>query len=166
MMQAATNVADPQVSDPSPSAGPSTGPSAGPSADASAGSAARAFAGSPSTASGTGAADVARTVRQVARGSRDLFEDIGEAVERELTMAVALSERLRDEAVAPATLADARSLRVQAGIRDSAHRFVDLVADVVGVATMTIVRFGEGMADDARPSVTVRAAGGPDAGRG
>jgi hypothetical protein len=109
-----------------------------------------------SAPSGAGVEDVTRAVRQVARSSRDLVTDVGETLERELAMAVSISERLRDETVSPHTLSEARSLRVQSGVRDSAHRVVDLIADAVGVASLTIARFGERMADEARPQPHAR----------
>lgn len=101
----------------------------------------------------SGLEDVTRAVRTLARSSRDLLTDAGGVLERELAMAVAVSERLRNEAVSEELLRDARSVRVQAGLRDSAHRVVDLVADAVGVATVTAVRFGEGMVDQPRPEL-------------
>jgi hypothetical protein len=94
--------------------------------------------------------DVTRSVRTLARSSRDLLTDAGGVLERELAMAVAVSERLRDEAVSEERLKDARSVRVQSGLRDSAHRVIDLVADAFGVATVTAVRFGESMVDQPR----------------
>lgn len=101
----------------------------------------------------SGVEDVTRAVRSLARGSRDLLTDAGEVLERELAMAVAVSERIRDDAVSEELLRDARSVRVQAELRDSAHRVVDLIADAVGVATVTAVRFGEAMVDQPRPEL-------------
>jgi hypothetical protein len=107
-----------------------------------------------SSVAGAGVEDVTRTVRQVTRTGRDLVTDIGEVLERELAMAVSISERLRDEAVSERMLAEARSLRVHAGVRDSAHRMVDLLADAVGVALLTAARFGERLADEPRPTLS------------
>lgn len=98
----------------------------------------------------SGLEDLTRAVRALAHSSRDLLTDAGGVLERELAMAVAVSERLRDEAVSEELLRDARSVRVQAGLRDSAHHVIDLVADAVGVATVTAVRFGEAMVDQPR----------------
>jgi hypothetical protein len=96
----------------------------------------------------TGTEEVARSVRRLSRSGRDLITDVGEVLERELAMAIRISERLRDETVSDRTLAEARSLRVQSGLRKSGHRAVDLVADAVGVATLSITRFGELLADE------------------
>lgn len=97
--------------------------------------------------------DVTRSVRTLARSSRDLLTDAGGVLERELSMAVSVSERLRDDAISQERLTDARSLRVQSGVRDSAHRVVDLVADAFGVATITVSRFSESMIEQPRPQV-------------
>lgn len=102
---------------------------------------------------GQGVEDVTRTVRQVTRTGRDLVTDVGEVLERELAMAISISERLRDEAVSEELLREVRTMRVHAGIRDSAHRAVDLVADAVGVALLTAARFTERLADEPRPAL-------------
>lgn len=111
---------------------------------------------SKQTNQGKGVEDVTRAVRVLARNSRDLLADAGDILERELAMAVAVSERLRDQAVSEELLAEARNLRFQAGVRDSAHRVVDLVADAVGVATISVIRYGEAMVDEPRPDVRVK----------
>lgn len=101
----------------------------------------------------TGLDDVTRSVRTLARSSRDLLTDASGVLERELSMAVSVSERLRDDAISQERLKDARSLRVQSGLRDSAHRVVDLVADAFGVATITVSRFSESMIEQPRPEL-------------
>lgn len=98
-----------------------------------------------------GLEDVTHAVRVLARNSRSLIADAGEVLEREVSMAVAMSERVRDEAVSKEMLKEARALRVHSDIRDSAHRVVDLVADAVGVASISVIRFAERMADEPRP---------------
>lgn len=110
-----------------------------------------------------GVEDLARAVRTLAHNSRDLLTDAAEVLERELAMAVAVSERLRDEAVSEELLRDARSVRVQAGLRESAHNVLDLVADAVGVATVTAVRFGEAMVDEPRAKLPAPAEDKPAA---
>lgn len=100
-----------------------------------------------------GLEDVTAAVRVLARNSRDLVTDAGAVLEREMAMAIEMSERLRDETVSRQLLKQARSLRVQADLRDDAHRVVDLVADAIGVASVSVVRFAERMADEPRPRV-------------
>jgi hypothetical protein len=105
-----------------------------------------------------GVEDLTRTARQVVRSGRDLITDVGEILERELAMAVSISERLRDQTVSQQMLSEARSLRVQSSVRESAHHIVDLIADAVGVTTLTIARFGERLADEPRPPLHAREA--------
>lgn len=99
-----------------------------------------------------GVEDLTRSVRVLARNSRNLVTDAGEVLERELAMAVEVSERLRAQTVSDELLAEARAVRVQAGLRRSAHGVVDLLADAVGVATVSAVRFVETMVDQPRPA--------------
>ncbi len=101
----------------------------------------------------TGLDDVTRSVRTLARSSRDLLTDAGGVLERELAMAVSVSERLRDEAISKERLKEARSGGIQSGLRESAHRVVDLVADAFGVATVTVSRFSETMIEQPRPEL-------------
>jgi hypothetical protein len=97
-------------------------------------------------------------VRVLARSSRDLINDAGGVLERELAMVVEVSERLRDQTVSEELLREGREVRVLSGLRRSAHSFVDLAADAVGVATVSAVRFGEAMVDQPRPEPKARAA--------
>ena len=99
-----------------------------------------------------GLEDLTRSVRVLARNSRNLVTDAGEVLERELAMAVEVSERLRAQTVSDELLSEARAVRVQAGLRQSAHGVVDLVADAVGVATVSAIRFVETMVDQPRPA--------------
>jgi hypothetical protein len=97
-----------------------------------------------------GLQDLTRSVRVLARSSRDLITDAGGVLERELAMVVEVSERLRDQTVSEELLREGREVRVLSGLRRSAHSFVDLAADAVGVATVSAVRFGEAMVDQPR----------------
>ena len=101
-----------------------------------------------------GLQDLTRSVRVLARSSRDLITDAGGVLERELAMVVEVSERLRDQTVSEELLREGREVRVLSGLRRSAHSFVDLAADAVGVATVSAVRFGEAMVDQPRPEPT------------
>lgn len=107
-------------------------------------------ASSSTPAPGAGLADLTRSVRVLARSSRDLVADAGGVLERELAMAVEVSQRLRDETVSEELLREGREVRVLSGLRASAHSVVDLAADAVGVATVSAVRFGEAMVDQPR----------------
>lgn len=105
-----------------------------------------------------GLQDLTRSVRVLARSSRDLINDAGGVLERELAMVVEVSERLRDQTVSEELLREGREVRVLSGLRRSAHSFVDLAADAVGVATVSAVRFGEAMVDQPRPEPKALAA--------
>lgn len=105
-----------------------------------------------------GLQDLTRSVRVLARSSRDLITDAGGVLERELAMVVEVSERLRDETVSDELLREGRQVRVLSGLRRSAHSFVDLAADAVGVVTVSAVRFGEAMVDQPRPEPTAASA--------
>ncbi len=105
-----------------------------------------------------GLQDLTRSVRVLARSSRDLITDAGGVLERELAMVVEVSERLRDQTVSEELLREGREVRVLSGLRRSAHSFVDLAADAVGVATVSAVRFGEAMVDQPRPEPNATAA--------
>jgi hypothetical protein len=104
-----------------------------------------------STSPAAGLEDLTRSVRVLARSSRELLTDAGGVLERELAMVVEVSERLRDETVSEELLREGREVRVLSGLRRSAHSVVDLAADAVGVATVSAVRFGEAMVDQPRP---------------
>lgn len=108
-----------------------------------------------STAAAPAAGTVTDSLKVLARNSRDLLTDVGNVLERELAMAVSLSERLRDESVSAKILAEARAGKLQAGLRDSSHRIVDLVADAVGVAAVSAVRFGDQLVDQPRKRLAV-----------
>jgi hypothetical protein len=108
------------------------------------------------TATSTTAAgleDVTRSLRVLTRNGRELVTDGGLVLERELAMAITLSERLRDDAFSADALERARKGRLNSTLRADAHRIVDLVADVSGVAASSAVRFAEQFADAPRPSL-------------
>jgi hypothetical protein len=92
-------------------------------------------------------------LRVLVRNSRNLVIDAGGVLERELAMAISLSERLRDESISPETLERVRPGRLNQRLRDDAHRIVDLVADVGGVAAGLGVRFVEQFADTPRSAL-------------
>ena len=107
----------------------------------------------------TGLEDVVRSVRALARSSRKVAEAAAHVAERELAMAITISERLRDSVVSAETLRHARAEELPAKMRDNAHRVVDLVADIGAVAFSTAIRFVEGFVDEPRKAIdTVPAA--------
>lgn len=109
-----------------------------------------------------GLEDVVRSLRVLTRSGRDLVVDGGAVLERELSMAVSISERLRDEALSAESLERARAGKLNAALRDDAHRLVDLIADVGGVAAGSAIRFAEELADAPRVSRAVDRLEGAD----
>lgn len=99
---------------------------------------------------GAGLADVMRSVRALARESRQIVTDAGEVLDREVAMAISISERLRDETLSPEILKEARSGRLTSAARGNAHRIIDLLADTGGAATVVALRFVERIADEPR----------------
>lgn len=108
------------------------------------------------TATSTTAAgleDVTRALRDLTRSGRDLLVDGGQVLERELSMAISISERVRSETLAASILEEARGAPLNQRLRDDAHRVVDIVADVSGVAVLSAVRFVERFVDEPRPAL-------------
>ncbi|MDO8706681.1 MAG: hypothetical protein Q7J84_17225 [Sulfuricaulis sp.] len=101
----------------------------------------------------TGLEDVIRSVRALARTTRSLTEEAGHVAERELAMAITISEQLRDNVLNKEGLERARAEKLPAKLRQDAHRMVDLFADVAAVAFATTVRFVENFTDERRPPV-------------
>jgi len=99
----------------------------------------------------TGAEDVARSLRELARQTRELGESTADVASREVSMAVDISTRLRDEVLSEETLEEARKGEITGRIREDAHRMVDLAADTGAVMARTTVKFFERLADETRP---------------
>ena len=107
----------------------------------------------------TGLEDVVRSVRGLARMTRGLAESAGGVAERELAMAITISERLRDSVVSTDTLRRARGEELPARLRQDAHRALDLFADAATVAYRTGIDFLEALTDERRPKLAEPAAG-------
>ena len=99
-----------------------------------------------------GLEDLTRSVRGLARVTRDLGESAAEVAERELSMAVSISENIYNSVVSEKAIEKARSNALAAGLRDDAHRVVDLVADAGTILAQSAVEFLERFADDRRPA--------------
>lgn len=99
----------------------------------------------------TGLEDVVRSLRALVRSTRKLGGASIEVLERELAMAIDISEQLRDRVISQEALERARSDKLAADARRSAHRIVDLVADVGTVGIMSAIDFVENFVDQRRP---------------
>jgi hypothetical protein len=112
-----------------------------------------------------GLEDVVRSVRTLARMSRGLAESAALVAERELAMAIDISEKLRDSVISAEALRRARAEDLPARLRQDAHRALDLVADIGAIAYTSAISFVESFADRPRANLaappTVAAAGQP-----
>jgi hypothetical protein len=99
----------------------------------------------------TGLEDVTRSLRALLRTTRGLGVATTEVVERELAMAISISEQLRDKVVSPEALREARHHGLIASFRNDAHHAVDLAADAGGVLFNSVLGFLENFADQRRP---------------
>ena len=98
-----------------------------------------------------GLVDVVRSVRSLARTSRTLGEDTANIMERELAMAISISERIRNDVVSDQALEEARKEPLPARLRDDAHRVLDLVADAGSLLYVNSIKFFEVLTDEQRP---------------
>ena len=89
--------------------------------------------------------DMLKALRSVGRSGGAVVSVSGNALERELDMAIRLSEQIRDSVINPETLAEARQQRLHEQIRADAHRLVDIVADFGAVAVLQMIRFADGI---------------------
>ncbi len=105
----------------------------------------------PTTTKPTGLEDVTRAVRGLLRTSLNLGESTFDVAERELAMAIRVSEQIRDEALSEKALERARHGGVSARLRQDAHQVVDLVADLGSIAYVSALDFMGRFADEQRP---------------
>lgn len=102
--------------------------------------------------------EVVSSLRRVTRISQQLMLGANEVLERELAMAVSISEGIRDRTITDVALSEARTGRLHARLREDAHRIVDLAADISGVATGSAVSFISQFAGQGCPSLGDEAA--------
>jgi hypothetical protein len=98
--------------------------------------------------------DMLKALRSVGRSGGTVVNASGNALERELDMAIRLSEEIRDSVINPATLAEARQQRFHEQLRADAHRLIDIIADFGGVAALQMVRFADGFLGSRRAATT------------
>lgn len=99
----------------------------------------------------TGLEDITRSLRAVLRASREIGEVSADVAERELALAIRISENIRDRIVADKMLEEARAEPLMSRLRDNTHRAVDLFADATSVAFVNGKQFLESFADESRP---------------
>ena len=98
----------------------------------------------------TGLEDVTRSVRAVLRATRSVGEASADVLERELAMAINISEQIRDNIVSEKMLKEARTVGLPARLREDAHRALDLVADTGAIFYNSALTFLEKFADERR----------------
>ena len=101
----------------------------------------------------TGLEDVVRSVRSLARATRNLGSASADVVERELAMAINISEQLRNEVISAQTLEEARNQSLPSRLRKDAVDTVNLMADVGSVLFLVASRFVENFVDQRRPEL-------------
>ncbi len=104
-----------------------------------------------------GLEDVTRSVRALLRTSRQLGVSTLDVAERELAMAISISESIRDDIVSREALERARHQGVMARFRHDTHRVVDLVMDASSIAVNSSLDFLENFADQRRQPLAVDA---------
>lgn len=103
----------------------------------------------------TGLEDVIRSVRALARTTRGLAESSADLVEREIALAVRISEGIRDRVVAKEALERARRDPLLAQLAEDAQRITRLATDAVSLVYVNVVDFVEGFADERRSPPTL-----------
>ena len=105
----------------------------------------------------TGLEDVIRSVRGLARTARDLGVSASDVLERELAMAITISQQVRDRTISEEMLKRVRNEGIPARLRKDAHDLVDLVADIGAVVAVGAIDLLEGFVDERRPPLPLRA---------
>ncbi len=98
----------------------------------------------------TGLEDVTRSIRAVMRASRAVGEASADVLERELAMAISISEQIRDNVFSEKMLKEARTEGLPARLRSDAHRALDLAADAGAIVYNSALAFLENFADERR----------------
>lgn len=101
--------------------------------------------------------DVSRSLKAVIRSSRNLGENSIDFVAREVAMAVRLSEQVRDEIFSAGLLDESRKSPVPASFRGSAHRAVDVVADIGSIGWVLAMRVADSIAGKLENAATAAA---------
>jgi len=84
--------------------------------------------------------DLIASLQAVTRGGGRLAVSGGNLVEREVNMAVSLSEDVRDSIFSTQALKDARAQPLNGRLRTDGHRIVDLLVDIGGVTVHGALR--------------------------
>jgi hypothetical protein len=102
-----------------------------------------------------GLEDVTRSIRALLRTTRNLGTASLEVVERELAMAISVSEQIRDGLVTPQALERSRKQGVISQFRNDAHRTVDLAIDAGSLVFQSALDFLEKYTDTRRQTLPI-----------
>lgn len=106
----------------------------------------------------TGLEDITRSLRALLRTGRVLGEGSLDLVEREVALAIQLSEDIRDQTIDKARLDEARADKLMSTLRRDTHRAVDLFADATSLIYVNGRRFLEAFADSRREPLSIESA--------
>ncbi|HET9051824.1 MAG TPA: hypothetical protein VFO60_08975 [Candidatus Dormibacteraeota bacterium] len=101
----------------------------------------------------TGLEDVVRSLRELTRTGRTLATSSADVLERELAMAITISEDIQRSFIAPHALEELRTTGLAGRLREDAHRALDLAADTATIASLSVIRLAERFADQPRPAL-------------
>ena len=102
-----------------------------------------------------GLEDVTRSMRALLRTTRNLGAASLDVIERELAMAISISEKIRDELVTPQALERSRKQGTVTQFRSDAHRTVDLAFDAGALVFTSALDFLEKFADTRREALPI-----------
>jgi len=109
----------------------------------------------------TGLEDVIRSVRALARSTRNVASDSVRVVEREIAMSIDISRQLQTDIFSSSALEEARKEDLPAKFRRDVHNFVDLVADAGSVIFLTATKFLQRFVDEPRQALDTSKADRP-----
>jgi hypothetical protein len=112
-------------------------------------------AANPEPQANVGLEDVTRSARALLRTTRNLGTASLEVVERELAMAISISEQIRDELVTPQALERSRKQGMISQFRNDAHRTGDLAIDAGALVFDSALDFLEKFADTRRQALPI-----------
>jgi hypothetical protein len=92
----------------------------------------------------SGLDDLLKSLETVTKGGGRLAVSGGNLIEREIRMAVGLSDQIRDSVFSSEALDEVRAQPLYGRLRSDGYRVVDLLADVGGITAQGIIRAADG----------------------
>lgn len=91
--------------------------------------------------------ELSKSLRTLVRSGRTVADAAGNVMERELAMAIRISEALRDDVFSKELLERARQEPLAVRMRENLHGAADLIGDLGALAYHTFFRFVDSFAD-------------------